>query len=336
MHTKLSNNYSVSIGIPTLNRSEEIKLLLECIINSNVKPDYIICCDQSDDNETKQVFENFKNTHPDINVIYFKLNIRSATRSRNMIMKKCPTDYLILVDDDILFNTTFIRNLVESLDVNIKCININKIESEEYKKIFTVYGDFISNSEMIESFFPRRNLLSRAIDYINKLSFNSYYKANYLGFNRLGRVVGDYRVKKDIIGKVFSGIMVLHRDVFTKYFLEEMLSGYSLLEDIEFSLRVSSEYDIYVFHKLWIYHNKKNIDPSRLDKAKLIALHYKNSNFIFQKHFEMTVVNKILMIYSKLVFSIIQSLKCILTGELFLVEVHLKCFVKLFRIFLDY
>ena len=313
---------TISVGIPTMNRPDDIKLLFDCIAKNETRPDYIICCDQSDDNETKQAFENFKIKFPEINIIYSKSKIKSATYARNEILKRTTTDFIILIDDDILFTRTFFSTLLSKLNNDIKCININVIESKYYKKIYKTYDDFNIDLNKLSSFLPRFGFNFRILNFYYKLTLNSYYKKNTMEISRLGRVIGDYCTNNDIIGKVMSGIMVLHKDIYSKYFFEEHFSGYTLLEDLEYSIRISKENNVYIYRDLWVYHNKKLYDSARLSNSNLIKTHYKNVLFIFQKHIKQTIINKILMAYSRIMFCIIQSLKFMVKTDWKSVKAH--------------
>lgn len=88
-----------SLLIATLNRSDEIRILLESLRLSIEKDFEIIIVDQSDDNLTKKVADIFS----DLNIKYIKSSVKGLSFNRNIALNLVKGDYYCFPDDDCTF-----------------------------------------------------------------------------------------------------------------------------------------------------------------------------------------------------------------------------------------
>ena len=69
-----------SVIIPTLNRKSDLEKTLASISECGILPFEIIIIDQSDNNETKKLCNNFN----ELNIRYFYTDIKSPALARNI------------------------------------------------------------------------------------------------------------------------------------------------------------------------------------------------------------------------------------------------------------
>ncbi len=87
----------ISIIIPTLNRPGELAVLLDSIVEQTKKPVEIIIVDQSDNRDTQQSAQEFKN---DLPIRYFHFNEKSGAKSRNFGINRATGEIIAFLDDD--------------------------------------------------------------------------------------------------------------------------------------------------------------------------------------------------------------------------------------------
>lgn len=105
----------VSVGIPTYNRSEGLKRVLECIIGQTYKNLEIIVSDNgSPENDTEAVVRLFMSVDP--RVKYYKQETnRGPTYNFNFVLKKATGDYFMWAADDDEFEDNYIEVCMQFL-----------------------------------------------------------------------------------------------------------------------------------------------------------------------------------------------------------------------------
>ena len=73
-------NLQVSVIIPTLNRKSDLEKTLISISRCDKLPFEVIIVDQSENNDTKEFCQNFK----ELNIRYFYTDIKSSALARNI------------------------------------------------------------------------------------------------------------------------------------------------------------------------------------------------------------------------------------------------------------
>ena len=100
----------VSVIIPTLNRYENLKNVLNDLKNQDYKNFEIIIVDQSDNFDGKL----FSNSPMDIK--YLRQKEKALWLARNQAVKKSKGDFILLSEDDVRFDTDFISNHLKIID----------------------------------------------------------------------------------------------------------------------------------------------------------------------------------------------------------------------------
>ena len=327
-----NNSPSLAVGIPTLNRSVDLERLLCCILENSVHPDEIVICDQSDNGQTEECIRRYATRIQDTRFVYLHSTRKSAVHARNLIFEKSTCDYLVLLDDDALIPPDLFAVLRSRINPEIHVLNLRKIESRDFGVTYNSYEQFRNDIGRVAEYEHRMTFAGSIVNLAYMLTLNSHRRKGKLRLNRLMRVVHDYDSKTDKCGEVICGLVVLSREVYKNYrFDYAMGEGYTLLEDNEFSAQISPKYVVHAFGNLWAYHNKDLSDANRLPNQEIIRRHYKNSLHIFKKHADTGLFNRILFMYSRVGFCLINNTLSVLSGGPNLMCAHLYGLIETAR-----
>lgn len=112
--TKLNNNSTIALVIPTLNRPDSLKRTLESYFNGETIPDECIIIDQSDSvinrQQNKQMLESYSSVSK---VKYIYQSVPSSTQARNRGGCYANSEIIIYSDDDVEVNNNTLHNLKE-------------------------------------------------------------------------------------------------------------------------------------------------------------------------------------------------------------------------------
>ena len=134
-----------SLLLATLNRSKEIKECLLSLCQQEYKEFEVIIIDQSEDNLTKNIVEDFKN----LNIKYFKVDFKGLSKARNFGIKYANGEYCCLLDDDAIYKKDYLKVANEYIlsdvilsgeilsidDLKTPFVDYNKIRSSKYLRI---------------------------------------------------------------------------------------------------------------------------------------------------------------------------------------------------------
>ena len=93
-----------SIILATLNRSKEIRACLLSFSSQEYRDFEIIIIDQSDDELTHNVIEDFK----DLSIQYYHVNFKGLSKARNYGLKCAKGIYCCLADDDAVYTSQYL------------------------------------------------------------------------------------------------------------------------------------------------------------------------------------------------------------------------------------
>jgi abequosyltransferase len=154
------NNPLLSICINTLNRVDQLNLMIESIlsqISSNVE---IVIVDGGSNDNTPSLMENYSNKYPIIKYINSKKHI-GIDEGYHMAVKHASGNYCwCLPDDDILTKDAIIKVLSsikdepELLIVNLQCYSKN-LEINLNQRLFELYEDKTFTLDEFDHFFAR-------------------------------------------------------------------------------------------------------------------------------------------------------------------------------------
>ncbi len=107
-----------SLIITTYNWPNALKLTLQSILYQTVMPNEIIIADDGSTKETKDILDNFKLSYPKLNIIHSWQEDKGfrAAKSRNKAIAISKSEYIILIDGDIILNEYFIEDHIKSAE----------------------------------------------------------------------------------------------------------------------------------------------------------------------------------------------------------------------------
>ena len=108
----------ISYGITTHNEHEEIRKLLEFLVEHRDDGDEIVICDDHSDYQCWEVFDDFiHEQYPDI--VFFERSLyNDFAAQKNAVIEKCTGDYIFHLDADELPHEILISQLKEVLAIN--------------------------------------------------------------------------------------------------------------------------------------------------------------------------------------------------------------------------
>lgn len=231
----------LAIIIPTKDRPNELKLLLESIAKQEVKPAQIIIVDGGS-NDSKDILNSSINLN---NIDYIKKNPPSLTLQRNIgiNMLKEEASLVAFFDDDIILKPGCLNNMMrfwERASSAVGGAGFN-ITGEIYKykrpslfaKIFLVDAD---NPSMI--------LRS--------------------GFQSKVYFCDETKSAEWLVGCA----MVWRKNIFKAFMFDEWFSGYARYEDVDFSYRVGKKYKMYIIADAHVQHF---IKPERIEFSSALG-----------------------------------------------------------------
>lgn len=131
-----SGNIKFSIILATLDRSNCIQNSVDSILNQTYQDYEVIIVDQSNDDETKRIFDEFYGESN--KVLYYKVNFKGLSAARNYGIKKCTGNYVCLMDDDAEYRDTFLENAKSVIDESecsvVSGLVIDKLTNNHFVK----------------------------------------------------------------------------------------------------------------------------------------------------------------------------------------------------------
>ena len=96
----MASSNSVTVIIPTLNRPQLVKKCLDSVRQQTLQPAEIVIVDQSDNEDTKKLFESMD--FPGVRKIHAQQKVKSLILARNRGLDEAgDTSYICFLDDDI-------------------------------------------------------------------------------------------------------------------------------------------------------------------------------------------------------------------------------------------
>lgn len=238
-----------------MNRYEDILRLLKSIFDETILPKEIIILDQS------KIKYNLSAVSPPKNIIVkhvWDSNITGLCNAKNIGVVLSSTDLLFFFDDDILLQGNYF---------------------EDFLKV-------VENNENISGFCARQKNVKHSK---TKIAIHSLF--NRGPFKDIRKKCNSGYCFEDVtITNIISGgITVYKKEVFEKYKFDECLVKYSLGEDMDFSYRVSKDYNLAFCSSVEAIHNHSN--QGRYDVVDQIATKVASLYYFYIKNVQKTAQN---------------------------------------------
>jgi len=277
---------SISVVVCTRNRAQDLKECIDSIIGQSHSPAEIVVVDSSDNDSTRLLIKEFKKQEKiPIQYIHTKPGL---TKQRNIGIKKSRGIIVAFLDDDVILEKLYFKEV-------IKCFNM----SDDISGV----GGYITNTNpdnIFERCFRKIFMLTGGgkKGFMKRSGFACFNDAN-----EMDRVATT---------QILSGCNCCYRkSIFNDYAFDEMFEGYGLMEDVEFSHRVSMRNKLVCTSQAKLVH--KRSPSERINLRKYFEMTVFNHFYIFDKNVKKTKLDWIPFWWSDfgvILVSVFHSVKC--------------------------
>ncbi|MCK5707922.1 MAG: glycosyltransferase [Candidatus Aureabacteria bacterium] len=265
------NVLSISVIIPTKNRSKELKECIDSILKQSKKPFEIVVVDSSDNNSTYDLVEKYKSSS-NINMVYAK-TIANTSFQRNEGTKLSKGDLIFFTDDDCILDIKTIEEISRFFqkDINRSLggaeLNIDHahIQNTILEKMF--YRFFLMNDDRI---------------------IGNILKPDFLFTDD----------EAESIQHTFGAGCVFYRNVFLENLADinySSFSGYEMLGDFDFSFRINLKFPLVRIKEAKTFH--KHTPSTRMSifdyEYLSVVQHFK----IYNKYFKIYPKERIIFLW---------------------------------------
>jgi len=286
---------NVSVIIPTLSRTEDLKRLLDSIFKQTVLPYEIVIVDQSTDSQTNRMFHDFKDRYSNkkISFCYIYQEEKNSAKARNIGISNATGDIISFLDDDVILHKDYFEKVIDYLRNNAQ--------------VGGVSGNILEIRKISGWKWGLRKALMRFF-LINKFDG----KMTKSGF---GYPVYDRDIDVPLQVEMLAGCnMNFRTDLIKGIFFDNWFTGYSYREDVDFSYLVSRKTKLYILPEAKLTHNlSKN---SRIDEISLKRMQLGNYYYIFKKHKYKNIFSSLFFFYSMLGYLLIDLLNFLVSFKL--------------------
>ena len=254
----------IAFIVATKDRPDELQRMLKSLAAQFPQTGQVIIVDGSD-----KPIEAISNGCKDLNITYLRCSPPSAARQRNIgIRAVSPETTLIgFLDDDVVLENNAIAAMIrfwEGAPDDVGGAAFNMVNHP------SLYAPWLKSLLIVE-----------------KLGLYSREKGAVLtsGFHTM---IG-YTLETTYTEWLSSGAIVWRRNIFDKFQFDEWFDGYSYLEDLDFSYRVSRKYRLAVVADAKYYHYQapagrgSNYTFGKREVANRVYFVRKNSEFSLTK-----------------------------------------------------
>jgi glycosyltransferase involved in cell wall biosynthesis len=203
----------VSLIITTYNRPDALAMVLESVNIQSIRPDEIIIADDGSDNSTKKCIVSFQNSSS-LRVLHSWQEDKGfrAAKSRNKAIALSSSQYIILVDGDVILHKNFIEDHINNAESGFfiqgtRVLLSNEASKKTLKKNkidFSFFQKGLKNRKnLIRSVYLSRLFSKKGVQLTGIKTCNlSFYKLDAIkinGFNNniegWGREDSDFAVR---------------------------------------------------------------------------------------------------------------------------------------------
>lgn len=213
-----------SVILCTRNRVDEVIRFSQSLYNQTRLPSEFIIVDSSDEplNSNEKFIDFFKQRQEKICLHYFHSEA-GLTKQRNIGVRQSSGAIIYFFDDDVILDPRYLQIMNKSFDDYPDYMGGmgTMINIGGYKETYTL-------SYIIKRFFLLQH------NYGNGKFQKSGFPRHPYGTNQFKEV--------EVLG---GGLTGYRKEVFKEFNFDENLTGYSFMEDVDFSRRVSYKYKLF-------------------------------------------------------------------------------------------
>ena len=269
----------LSIIIPTKDRPYKVKRLLNQLYKNKFFFNEILVVDSSNADNKKKLIFIIKQADLNIKLINSRSSI-SLQRNKGLKNMKKNNSFFMFLDDDIIFKKSSFIEMKKFINKN--------------EKVYIGYGF---------------NLISKVnYGFLENIKKNKFIEKLGIYNTKIGKIVPSgwqtkiNDVKKNQEVEWLSTQAVIYANNNKKINFDNFFKGYSYLEDLDYSYRMSNFGKLIVIKKAIYYHNN-NIERKSFSfgqKEFINRYHFIKKNKIYTRYFFLGAVVKTILNLSKL------------------------------------
>jgi GT2 family glycosyltransferase len=279
---KPNKKLTSSVIICTKDRQQDLLECVDSIKAQTILPKELVIVDAGQQNGIEtELKEKLRGTPVQLKYLRTQPGL---TYQRNIGVKNSNGDIVLFLDDDVILNKDYFENIM-------------KVYSSNQDENLGGVGGKIVNlkpTPLHWHIFNRLFLLHR---------HGALLPTHTPFFDEVTQV------------RVLSGCnMSYKREVFSEFEFDENLPGYALMEDVDFSSRVSQRHYLVMTPQAKLLHKESPISRDRI--SKYIQMQNYNSFYLFMKNCPKTPKNVLLFVWSRIGMFLGGVLRFLLTGNL--------------------
>jgi GT2 family glycosyltransferase len=255
----------ISVVICTKDRVEEPVTCIESVLRQTRLPDEVVVIDASATDSLREVLrESFP--APAAKLVY-EQSSPGLTHQRNVSVRIARGDVVFFLDDDVVLERDYLAEILKVFEADVA------------GQVGGVMG---------------RMTNARRIRWTLKL-FSNVFCLSVPGDGRFRRSgLATFRSCEDggVVPTEFlsGGLVAYHRRVLNEFPWDEALEGYGLMEDDDFSYRVSRRFRNYYVPTARCVHRASPL--ARDGGAALLQMRLRNHWYLFRKNFPNSIANR--------------------------------------------
>ncbi|MBT8375891.1 MAG: glycosyltransferase [Bacteroidia bacterium] len=238
--------YRFSLIVCTYMRSRALLNLLETVEKQTLYPDEILVIDASENTETELMLQN--NSFKQLRYYKVEKKHKGLTKQRNFGIQEVAEniDVVCFLDDDILLNTTYFEELINTYKIKSDALAVGGYITNEVQWEKTHDADTPKRNEFYIDGYKRKD--SQRFVIRKYLGLQPNVPPGYSPAFSHARSIGFLPPSGKIypVELFMGGVSSYRKEVFQNIQFSEYLMGYGLYEDADFCLRLSKTGKLYV------------------------------------------------------------------------------------------
>ena len=267
----------ISVIIPTMNRSSDLRLALDTLLGQTYKPFEVLVIDQSLDDKTRVLITEKKAVvqEKQINLEYVFQEEKSSVKARNRGIEMALGDIVSFLDDDIELFEDYFEKVVRYF--------------KEDASLGALSGNTLIKNKLGGWKWSLRKIL------LNIFLLNDF-KGNMTA-SGFGYPVYEREIDRVMSVEMLPGCnMNMRAGCIPDLRFDEWFTGYSYREDVELSYRVSLKAKVLMVPDAKLYHHYSL--SNRMDVENLKKMEIRNYHHVFKKFKYRNIFSSILFFYS--------------------------------------
>jgi len=257
----------VSVIICTKDRRDSLLKTINSIKRQTLLPEELIIVDAGVNERLEDELLNIVN-NMNLKYIYTEPGL---TKQRNIGIKNASGAIIFFFDDDVILDPKYIEKVVRVF------------QNDQNREIGAVSGRIVNYYR----YNSIKGMLTKVILHIFLAPHYGDGKFKVSGMAPLPHIL----LQGKWIQRLSGCCMTFRKEVFKDLAFDEMLSGYSAMEDLDISKRVSDRYKIFYEPEAKLIHKKSVV--GRLDEFQIARMTLINQHYLFKKNWPQTLPRKL-------------------------------------------